>query len=72
MRKPNLSPLGPAATFFRDLDDFSRVLCPACGHEFACENIKMFGILGRALFWVPLAVVLVAVLVMWGYLSGPR
>jgi hypothetical protein len=59
--------LGGVGTFGRDLDDFNRVLCPKCGHEFSCEAVKIFGIFNRQLAWVPLAIVLMAALLLLGY-----
>jgi hypothetical protein len=49
MHKPNLSPLGEVGTVGPDLRDFDRVLCPSCGFEFACPELKMFGIFPRRL-----------------------
>lgn len=69
MHNPNFSPIGAAGTFVRDLNDFNRVICPNCGHQFACETIRMFGIFPRHLFWVPFVLVFLAALGMWLYVT---
>ncbi len=65
-----MSVLGGIVQGFRDLKDFDVVICPKCTTEFRHRSFKLFGLFGRGYFWLPFALVALAMAFMAIWITG--